>query len=71
MRFAALIARAGVTGQRAAARRRDGIIANADLPRDVRIKAGADGIILSGRRLRLRMINDVRLRNIARKGGPI
>lgn len=69
MRLEALIARAKMIGDRVALRRRDRIIANADLPRDVRIEAAANGIILSGRRLRFRMINDTRLRNIVRKGG--
>lgn len=68
MRLEALIARAASIGDRAARRRRGRIIADADLPRDVRIEAGPSGIILIGRRLRFRMINDIRLRNIARKG---
>ncbi len=68
MRLETLIARAATIADRAAERRRDRIIADADLPPGVRIETGVSGIILIGRRLRLRMINDTRLRNIARKG---
>ncbi len=49
---------------RAAARLYDN--ATASVPRDVVVEAQRDGIIVSGRRLRERTLNDVRLREIGR-----
>jgi hypothetical protein len=64
--FEALASRADAIGERAAIRTRDQIMADAQLPGDVQIEAVGDGIILSGRRLRRRMIDDAWLRNFMR-----
>jgi hypothetical protein len=68
MSLEGLAGRADAIGERAAMCARDQIMLDAQLPSDVKIETGRDGIILSGRRLRRRMIEDSRLRNFARKG---
>jgi len=40
--------------------------ARADVPRDVRVERTGDGIIVSGRNLFARSLNDARLRGIGR-----
>lgn len=55
-------------GRLAEARRLAAIerIAARDTPPGVNIEAGTEGVILSGRKLRRRMIDDAALRSIAR-----
>ena len=55
--------RIGAAAARAAAAR---IIARAGLPPDVRAEAVEEGIAISGRGLRHRLVRDERLRNFAR-----
>jgi hypothetical protein len=61
-----LVARAEPIAAEAAERTRDRILARAQLPAGVQAQAISDGILLSGKRLRLRMMTDPALRNFAR-----
>jgi hypothetical protein len=61
-----LIAHAELVGARAAQRKREQILQNANLPADINLSATEAGLELSGKGLRRRMIDDPRLRNFAR-----
>ena len=63
--LAALTDKAGEIGERAVARAQERLIARAVLPDDVSLSADAQGLILSGKALRRRRLNDPRLRNFA------
>lgn len=64
--FERLKARAARTGQVAALAVIARLARNAVLPRDVRVDTSEDGLTLSGRGLRRRMLDDPRLRGIGR-----
>lgn len=51
--------------ERAEERAKRQIMARTNLPEDVQLSSHADGLVLSGRALRRRMIDDPRLRNIS------
>jgi hypothetical protein len=61
-----LLARAEPIGLQAAEHARDRILARAVLPDDVRAERINGGIALTGKRLRLRVITNLALRNFAR-----
>ncbi len=64
--FERLKARAARAGQVAALALIARLARNAVLPRDVRVDTRDDGLTLSGRGLRRRMLDDPRLRGIGR-----
>jgi hypothetical protein len=66
MSLEGLTLRAGAIGERAVMRALHKIIRDTALPGDVKIEADRDRIILSGRALKRRMIDDARLRNFTR-----
>ena len=61
-----LQARLAAIGDAAAKAKRDQILARIQPPRGVQISATDGGILLSGRRLRRRLITDSNLRNLTR-----
>jgi hypothetical protein len=64
--FERLKARAARAGQAAVLAVIARLARNAVLPRDVRVDTSDDGLTLSGRGLRRRMLDDPRLRGIGR-----
>ncbi|MEQ1548932.1 MAG: hypothetical protein ABL918_09850 [Chakrabartia sp.] len=66
MMLARLTKRGADIGQRAVADVLDGIVeaAAAELSQDIKIERSDTGITLTGRKLRRRMLSDVRLRSI-------
>ncbi len=66
MTFEAVQTRATLIGAAGVDATKRRILASADLPPGVTAQATDQGILLSGKRLRRRMIDDPRIRNIAR-----
>jgi hypothetical protein len=64
--FERLIERVAAIGTVRVARVIDGIASAIELPRGVTLERGPFGITLIGRRLKLRIIRDERLRNVLR-----
>jgi hypothetical protein len=61
-----LAARGDVIGAEAVERTRDRIVAEVTLPSDIDIGPSPNGIVLSGKRLRRRIITDPQLRKFPR-----
>lgn len=61
-----LLARAEPIGEKAAQTARDRILARADLPEDVQAETIGNGIAITGKRLRYRIITDPIIRSFAR-----
>ena len=66
MSLEALISRAQLLGDDAVRKARDEILNRNDPPPGVRVEAIDGGIVLTGKRLRHRLITDPELRNYAR-----
>jgi hypothetical protein len=63
MKLEALQPRAEISGEQAAERARDRILARADLPAGIFARAISGGIMLTGKGLIRRIITDPKLRN--------
>ncbi len=66
MKFEKLLLRAKRIALRIAKREIERILTKEDLPKDVKLEATDDGVVMTGRNLKARSVSDEAVRNIAR-----
>jgi hypothetical protein len=66
MKFEKLLMRAKRIALRLAQREIERILAKEDLPKDIKLEATDEGVVMTGRNLKARSVSDESVRNIAR-----